>query len=54
LLVFNGLASSLVFAGFHFIERNSPKNFSWYSSCFWLFLLIPADMADYWYPDNEE
>jgi len=37
---FAGFTSLLVFSGLHFVERNAPKNFSWYSSWFWPVLLI--------------
>ena len=40
-VVFTGLQwPSLVFAALHIIERNTTKNFLWYSSCFSLLLQI--------------
>jgi hypothetical protein len=36
----------LVFAGLHFVERNVPKIFSWYSSCFWPLQLTSADLEE--------
>ena len=36
----------LCFAGLHFIERNAPKNLSWYSSSFWWYPLTRADTAE--------
>jgi hypothetical protein len=29
----------------HFIERNAPKSFSWYSSYFWLLPLTDTDLV---------
>lgn len=38
----------LVFACCDFIDRNAPKNFLWYSSCFLLFLWPHANLAEPW------
>ena len=42
----------LVFACCDFMKRNAPKNFSWYSDCFLLFLWTCANLAEsfsfYW------
>ena len=35
----------LVFAGLHFVEGNTPRNFSWYSGWFWP-LLTHAKLAE--------
>ena len=48
-LVFTSCATrclfSLVFAGLQFLERNTPKNFLRYSSCFLLLLLTYANLV---------
>jgi hypothetical protein len=36
----------LVFAGLHFVDKNTPKNLSWYSSWFLLLPLTSADSSD--------
>ena len=36
----------LIFVGLHFIERNAPKNFLWYSSWFWPLLLSYVDSVE--------
>jgi hypothetical protein len=40
--------SWLVLAGLDWssFHRNTPKNFSWYSGCFWLLLLTDTDFAE--------
>jgi hypothetical protein len=48
---FAGLASSPIFSDLHFIEINSPKNFSWYSSWFWMLLLALAKINSEWMKD---